>query len=334
MADPRAEDGHVRIPNELFEALCRTTLPARHRRVFDAILRLTWGWQKDSDRISAGQLADLTSIDRSHVQKILHDLADWHLIMMIDHGPRRASEISIEKDFEKWSISNTSEARRRRSNLRRDTAPPSEAGHRPRVHTPSEAGGRRTLRRDTAAQLGRDTAHSKDKRHSSKTEPPRTEPESSESLRTETAAKRSTRHSSRAKRSPTDPPEALSPDELEKLHTWALDKEPWAEHRVEHYAEACLDWFRGSGRRKTNWLAVVRGWIRKERATHGDAWAERLAADDRERVRRAQMRDQIAAAKRARGIDPDMSPEELEEQARAATPMTDRSWIEVAGGES
>lgn len=99
MASPQKENGHVEIANELFEALYRFPIPGRQRRIFDAILRKTWGWGKKSDHIPLSQLANETGIDKSHVCHMLEWLKKANMIRRDSDG-----KTTIQKDYETWVV--------------------------------------------------------------------------------------------------------------------------------------------------------------------------------------------------------------------------------------
>lgn len=78
----------------------------------------------------------------------------------------------------------------------------------------------------------------------------------------------------------TNPPEALSYPDMEKLRAWAKEKHPWALHpesRLRDLVEACFDHHRAKGNRHADWLATCRTWVRNTQA-FGQAGADRSPA--------------------------------------------------------
>jgi hypothetical protein len=77
----------------------------------------------------------------------------------------------------------------------------------------------------------------------------------------------------RAKQRGTSAPDGLTTRQLKALSEWAEEKVPWLSREVlesfesvESYVEECLDWWRGDGGLKVDWVATVRNRIRtKER---------------------------------------------------------------------
>lgn len=77
--------------------------------------------------------------------------------------------------------------------------------------------------------------------------------------------------SSTKKRGARPAPEELTPTEVLSLEEWAEKKMPWISRgalgsttTLEDYIDECLDWYRAKGRRQADWVATVRGWIRRD----------------------------------------------------------------------
>ncbi len=97
------------IADALLEAICRASIPGRHHRVFAALIRLTYGYGKRSDRIATSQISALTGIDRRSVTRVLQDL---EAAGMVARGPferGRSRRLAIVKDFDRWELGPTSE---------------------------------------------------------------------------------------------------------------------------------------------------------------------------------------------------------------------------------
>ena len=97
--NPQTEDGHTRIANTLFEAAIRAPLSIRQLKVFMAIIRKTYGFGKKMDRISNGQLAEITGIDEAHVCRTKNQLIAMNMVLRSgsSHGP-----IGPNKHYDKW----------------------------------------------------------------------------------------------------------------------------------------------------------------------------------------------------------------------------------------
>ncbi len=108
MANPQTEKGHIRIANDLFEALCRTPLTGRQRRIFDAILRETWGRKGDGDgkedAVTQRRIGELTGVtQRSHITEETTTLARCGMIRKVSVWGKPTT-YSIVKDYDQWTI--------------------------------------------------------------------------------------------------------------------------------------------------------------------------------------------------------------------------------------
>lgn len=100
MANPQLENGHLRIANEVWDALCRVRIPAQARQVLDVIVRKTYGFNKKTDIISLSQFVDATGLHKPNVVRAIHKLIDMNLISR--NGTARKSSYSFNKDHESW----------------------------------------------------------------------------------------------------------------------------------------------------------------------------------------------------------------------------------------
>ena len=101
MASPQLENGHIRIANEIVEALYKINLSAYESRLVWFILRKTYGWHKKTDRISYSQFEE-TGIDRRHISRTLYKLENRNFITISREGQYRW--YSFQKDFSKWQL--------------------------------------------------------------------------------------------------------------------------------------------------------------------------------------------------------------------------------------
>jgi len=102
LANPQTEDGHVRIANDLWEAIARQNLSGNEFRVLLGILRKLYGFKKKSDWISNRQLAKLVGISYDQAGKMVLRLAERRIITLayLDEGQRRI--VRFNKDFDTW----------------------------------------------------------------------------------------------------------------------------------------------------------------------------------------------------------------------------------------
>jgi phage replication O-like protein O len=101
---PQVEDGFTRIANELFEALIQAPLTDRERRVALAVVRLTYGWGKKSDRISDSQIADVAHLPRQRVNKIKQNLIAKKVLFVEGAG---YGLTGVNKHYDQWNFSSS-----------------------------------------------------------------------------------------------------------------------------------------------------------------------------------------------------------------------------------
>ncbi|MBU1864279.1 MAG: replication protein [Candidatus Omnitrophica bacterium] len=100
MANPQKENGHIGIANEIVEHFATLKLSGTDWQVLWVILRKTWGWHKKSDKISMGQIAEMTGLDRRHVCRALKRLTLRKVVAK--NGDTLPTSYSFNKDYEKW----------------------------------------------------------------------------------------------------------------------------------------------------------------------------------------------------------------------------------------
>ncbi|EAN3513455.1 replication protein, partial [Salmonella enterica] len=101
MAD--LENGYLRLANQIQDALCIVELSGREFRVLNAIIRLTYGWSKKSDRIANSLIADKTTLKVKHVSEAVLSLAYRNIIILRRIGQTRY--IGINANLDKWAYS-------------------------------------------------------------------------------------------------------------------------------------------------------------------------------------------------------------------------------------
>lgn len=102
MADPGFENGYLRIPNKIYEALARMRIPGQTRQVMDFIIRKTWGYKKREDMISLSQFAEGTGLIKSKVIKAREKLIQMNLISIVPNGNNRMPLYRFNEDFDTW----------------------------------------------------------------------------------------------------------------------------------------------------------------------------------------------------------------------------------------
>lgn len=95
------EKGYLRLANQIQDALCIVELSGREFRVLNAIVRLTYGWSKKSDRIANSLIADKTTLKVKHVSEAVLSLAYRNIIILRRIGQTRY--IGVNTCLDKWA---------------------------------------------------------------------------------------------------------------------------------------------------------------------------------------------------------------------------------------
>ena len=103
MASPQRENGHVRVANELVEALQRLRLSGNQWRLLWVILRFTYGWNKKTDYISLTTFEKCTGLNRWNFKQYLDDL--FHREIIIRDNSGYIIKYGLQKDYTKWKTS-------------------------------------------------------------------------------------------------------------------------------------------------------------------------------------------------------------------------------------
>ncbi len=103
MANPQLENGYTAIANELLEALCRHAPGRAEGRVFDYIMRQTYGWNKKLDRLSYSQIQEGTGLSR---RAVIYAMENLEAKNMITVGRAKVGDqlnlVGVQKDYENW----------------------------------------------------------------------------------------------------------------------------------------------------------------------------------------------------------------------------------------
>jgi phage replication O-like protein O len=104
MASPQLEEGYTKIANEIMDALCRMRIPGEERQVLDAILRKTYGWNKCEDKISMGQIAEMTGLKRQNVNRAIKSLSSKMITSVIKSDYKGINILKLNKNYEEWRV--------------------------------------------------------------------------------------------------------------------------------------------------------------------------------------------------------------------------------------
>ena len=107
--EPHPRNGHLRIPNQVADALARLRVSGSQAQILWAVLRKTLGWQKSGEwknepyPISLTDLNQATSVSRRQLLRELEDLTRRHILT---RQPRKgkAPHLSLNLDFASWVV--------------------------------------------------------------------------------------------------------------------------------------------------------------------------------------------------------------------------------------
>ena len=105
---PQIEDGHIKIANEIAEALAKRNFSAYEIRILWVIWRKTYGWHKKEDQISFTQFEKATGLHRRHVQRTLKRLMERNIVASTGYstvastGYSKILSYQFQKDYTKW----------------------------------------------------------------------------------------------------------------------------------------------------------------------------------------------------------------------------------------
>ncbi|MEE9356454.1 MAG: replication protein [Methylococcaceae bacterium] len=102
MVNPQVEDGHIRIANEVWNALTKIRVPGEAMQVFFYIVRKTWGWGKKKDDIALSQFVLATGLKKPSVIRARNKLVKMNLITVYQKVNSTTATYSINKDFDRW----------------------------------------------------------------------------------------------------------------------------------------------------------------------------------------------------------------------------------------
>ncbi len=104
MANPQRENGHVRIANDLFDAMIRLPLSDSERRILLFVIRKTYGWSKKADYISLSQFMLGTNLSHRVICRSLNKLVTKKTLVKVCGKNGQTSKYMLQKDYEKWVV--------------------------------------------------------------------------------------------------------------------------------------------------------------------------------------------------------------------------------------
>jgi phage replication O-like protein O len=102
VANPQTEDGHIKIANDLWEAITRQRLSGSEFQVLLAVIRKTYGYNKKSDWITNRQLAAMTGLDAIRASENVNRLKERGILTITEKRKGYERIIAINKDYDTW----------------------------------------------------------------------------------------------------------------------------------------------------------------------------------------------------------------------------------------
>ncbi len=111
---PDVNNGHIKIANELWEALIDAKLSAREWNLVACIIRKTYGWNKYEDKISLSQFEHMTGIAKNKIWAVVKGLLERNIIhkSIPQKGHIVIPTYSINKHYKQWKHINRSTPKR------------------------------------------------------------------------------------------------------------------------------------------------------------------------------------------------------------------------------
>ncbi|BBV76334.1 hypothetical protein STW0522RAO56_23880 [Raoultella planticola] len=100
MAD--LSNGYTRIANEIQKLKPRLRMSGREWQCLEAIIWLTYGWNKKSDRVTNTVISELTGLGDSHVSDAIKLLAAREIIFSHKHGVMKT--VGINTELSAWIL--------------------------------------------------------------------------------------------------------------------------------------------------------------------------------------------------------------------------------------
>ena len=99
-ASPQVEDGHLRIANELFDALNRANLSGTERRCVDLVIRLSYGCSKTYAIVNHWSAFGTVGIKSSNIRKVIRGLTKKKVLRHRVVG--KVLVFMVNKDYSEW----------------------------------------------------------------------------------------------------------------------------------------------------------------------------------------------------------------------------------------
>ncbi|HHS9775860.1 TPA: replication protein [Raoultella ornithinolytica] len=100
MAD--LSNGYTKVANEIQRLKPRLRLSGREWQCFEAVIWLTYGWNKKQDRVTNTVIADMTGLSDTHVSDAIKSLAERKIIFSQKQGMMKI--VGVNTDISAWIL--------------------------------------------------------------------------------------------------------------------------------------------------------------------------------------------------------------------------------------
>ncbi|MDY0929097.1 replication protein [Enterobacter sp. CFBP8995] len=100
MAD--LSNGYTKVANEIQKLKPRLRLSGREWQCFEAVIWLTYGWNKKQDRVTNTVIADLTGLEDTHVSNAIKALANRQIIFSHKQGGMKL--VGVNTELSAWIL--------------------------------------------------------------------------------------------------------------------------------------------------------------------------------------------------------------------------------------
>lgn len=107
MVNPPYEIGFTQIPNEIIQALCRLNLSKYEWRVLLYILRMTYGYHRDSVCLALSLISKYVGLDRRHAHRAAKSLKKKGVLIISRDNNSKYTTYMLQKDHTKWCLSSS-----------------------------------------------------------------------------------------------------------------------------------------------------------------------------------------------------------------------------------
>lgn len=92
-------------PNKFLDRLCKTRISGEEHQLLDVIIRKTWGYNKDEDRIALSQFEEATGgMKKPSVVRGLKKLEDKGIIIVSKLANKKGNLYRPNKNINKWKV--------------------------------------------------------------------------------------------------------------------------------------------------------------------------------------------------------------------------------------